>query len=158
LREPIARLNEVDFLVVQETDQALQSPLSKTKKPFYMQLQPQTFQSTHFPQQTLALSSFCRQKVHAVAGIGNPQRFFDLLTRLQIEFIPHPFPDHHRYKMNDLAFSDQLPLVMTEKDAIKCKRLAFDEASKKKQWFLRVTTKVSSELKHALLELISKPC
>lgn len=64
------------------------------------------------------------QKVHAIAGIGHPERFFDTLRGLGFEPITHTFPDHYRYRATDIAFPDGLPILMTEKDAIKCKAFA----------------------------------
>lgn len=156
LREPLARLKEVDFIVVNEHENSFTANTHLKKPHFHMQLKTEAFISAHDPKQTLTLSSFSGQKVHAIAGIGNPQRFFDLLSHLKIEVIPHAFPDHHRYKTSDLDFSDQLPILMTEKDAIKCKTLAFENSLKAKHWFLQVTTEVSPELKQALLEKIQE--
>ncbi len=65
--------------------------------------------------------------VHAVAGIGHPQRFFDALAEEGIDVVAHPFPDHHRFRVEDLDFGDELPVLMTEKDAVKC--LAFAPAT-----------------------------
>jgi len=62
--------------------------------------------------------------VHAVAGIGHPERFFDLLRSQGLGVIPHPFPDHHDYVPEDLQFSSDLPVFMTEKDAVKCARFS----------------------------------
>ena len=58
--------------------------------------------------------------VHAIAGIGHPQRFFDTLSELGVTFEPHAFPDHHHFTAQDLTFDDDLPIVMTAKDAEKC--------------------------------------
>lgn len=66
------------------------------------------------------LASFAGHRVHAVAGIGNPQRFFEMLRRLGIGVVPHAFDDHHDYQASDLAFGSELPVLMTEKDAVKC--------------------------------------
>ena len=60
------------------------------------------------------------KQVHAVAGVGNPNRFFDLLSQLGFEFDKSPFPDHHKYNKRDLYYLDHLPILMTEKDASKC--------------------------------------
>ncbi len=70
------------------------------------------------------LSSFAGQRVHAIAGIGHPQRFFSALEAAGLVVIPQAFPDHHRYAASDLAFDDGLPLLMTEKDAVKCAAFA----------------------------------
>jgi len=71
-----------------------------------------------------ALSSFAGQRVHAVAGIGNPQRFFDALRAQGIAVVPHAFADHHAYRPEDLQFGSDLPVLMTEKDAVKCAAFA----------------------------------
>jgi tetraacyldisaccharide 4'-kinase len=63
------------------------------------------------------LSSF--KRVHAAAGIGDPERFFSHLRNCGVEVIPHPFPDHHRFTAADLEFGDEVPVLMTEKDAVK---------------------------------------
>lgn len=71
------------------------------------------------------LAAFAGTPVHAVAGIGDPQRFFATLAAAGLQVVPHPFPDHHRHRPGELAFGDGLPVLMTEKDAVKC--LAFAE-------------------------------
>jgi len=68
--------------------------------------------------------SFAGQRVHAVAGIGDPERFFRQLARFGLKLVPHPFPDHHPFRAEDFAFGDSDPVVMTEKDAVKCKGFA----------------------------------
>jgi tetraacyldisaccharide 4'-kinase len=70
------------------------------------------------------LAAFTGQRVHAVAGIGNPERFFTMLRRAGIAVVPHAFPDHHRYVADDFAFGSDLPVLMTQKDAVKCAALA----------------------------------
>ena len=71
-----------------------------------------------------SFASFIEQRVHAVAGIGNPERFFEFLRAQGMLIIPHAFPDHHMYTAADLVFDKKLPILMTEKDAIKCKAFA----------------------------------
>lgn len=66
------------------------------------------------------LAAFRGQRVHAVAAIGNPQRFFDSLREVGIEVIEHAFADHHAFGPAELAFADGLPVLMTDKDAVKC--------------------------------------
>ncbi len=66
------------------------------------------------------LAAFHGQRVHAVAGIGDPERFFGMLRGLGIGVVPHAFADHHRYVATDLQFGSDLPVLMTEKDAVKC--------------------------------------
>ena len=74
-----------------------------------------------------ALASFAGHRVHAVAGIGDPERFFAMLRGLDIAVVPHAFPDHHRFRASDFEFGSRLPVLMTEKDAVKC--AAFRDAS-----------------------------
>ena len=70
------------------------------------------------------LSAFAGQRVHAVAGIGDPERFFSMLREIGIAVVPHAFPDHHAYTQADFDFGSRLPVLMTEKDAVKCAAFA----------------------------------
>jgi tetraacyldisaccharide 4'-kinase len=72
------------------------------------------------------LSTFAGQRVHAVAGIGDPERFFAMLRDLGIAVVPHAFGDHHAYVADDLRFGSDLPVLMTAKDAVKCAAFATD--------------------------------
>lgn len=72
----------------------------------------------------LPLAAFAGQRVHAVAGIGEPERFFSMLRDAGIAVVPHAFPDHHAYAPTDLDFGSRLPVLMTEKDAVKCMAFA----------------------------------
>ena len=71
-----------------------------------------------------SLEAFAGTPVHAVAGIGNPQRFFDLLAAAGVDVLPHPLPDHARLSRADLQFDDSHPVFVTEKDAVKCEPFA----------------------------------
>lgn len=73
---------------------------------------------------SLALAAFAGQRVHAVAGIGEPERFFSMLRDASIGVVPHAFPDHHAYVPADFDFGSALPVLMTEKDAVKCAAFA----------------------------------
>ena len=73
---------------------------------------------------SLPLSTFAGQRVHAVAGIGDPERFFGMLRGLGMAVVPHAFDDHHRYIAADFQFGSDLPVLMTEKDAVKCAAFA----------------------------------
>jgi tetraacyldisaccharide 4'-kinase len=70
------------------------------------------------------VSAFSKAPVHAVAGIGNPPRFFGMLEQCGLTVKAHAFPDHHPFTPADLAFSGSEPLLMTEKDAVKCETFA----------------------------------
>ncbi|HEV8695969.1 MAG TPA: tetraacyldisaccharide 4'-kinase [Lysobacter sp.] len=74
-----------------------------------------------------SLASFAGQRVHAVAGIGDPDRFFAMLRGFGIAVVPHAFADHHRYGAADFDFGSKLPVLMTEKDAVKCADIAGDD-------------------------------
>ncbi|MDN3525474.1 tetraacyldisaccharide 4'-kinase [Halomonas sabkhae] len=121
LREPVERLNSVDaVLVTGETRQPL--PVASHGMP----LRPVAWRSLadgqRRPLQPLPFTG----PVHALAGIGRPARFFATLEALGVDFSAHAFADHHRFTAGDLAFADQRPLVMTAKDAVKCRELATD--------------------------------
>lgn len=83
------------------------------------------------------LSQFADQCVHAVAGIGDPARFFAMLAGAGLSLSPHAFADHHVYRASDLDFGDQAPLLMTEKDAVKCEGFA-----KPWHWFVPVSAEL----------------
>ena len=70
------------------------------------------------------LQSFAGEKVHAAAGIGDPNRFFLHLAKAGIKVVPHAFPDHHAFRPEDLEFGDTLPVMLTEKDAVKLRSAA----------------------------------
>ena len=97
------------------------------------------------------LTSFGGHRVHAVAGIGNPQRFFEMLRGLGIGVVPHAFDDHHHYTATDLAFGSELSVLMTEKDAVKCTRFASDW-----HYSVPVTAELPEAFWVALLEKLDK--
>ena len=112
LRESTTRLHEVDFVVCNGgTPQQGEIP---------MILQGDKAQPLDSDAAPRKLSVFSGSTVHAVAAIGNPQRFFDSLRAHRIEVIEHAFSDHQALTRADLAFADDLPILMTEKDAVKC--------------------------------------
>lgn len=72
----------------------------------------------------IPLKNFANQRVHAIAAIADPERFFTTLRQHGIDPIPHPFPDHHAFTAADVTLDDTLPILMTEKDAVKCTAFA----------------------------------
>jgi tetraacyldisaccharide 4'-kinase len=74
------------------------------------------------------LQTWRGQAVQAIAGIGHPSRFFNLLTRHHVKVEAYPMPDHHAYQITDFTFRDNRPLLMTEKDAVKCRQLNLTNA------------------------------
>lgn len=116
LREPASR--RVDAWIANSAPPGIHSPS------FRMDLRGDTFRCLATPHSRVAAAGFARKKLHAVAGIGNPKRFFDHLAQLGLATINHAFPDHHAYKASDLDFGDCEALLMTEKDAVKCEAFA----------------------------------
>ena len=141
LREPARRLATVDAVISNgELAEALPYQCQYLTT---MQLCPtglrqlntgENTDSSHWQQQW-------GKKVHAVAGIGNPGRFFASLEHLGFAIIPHVFDDHHGFAAGDLHFDDALPVIMTAKDAVKCQRFA-----RGNWWALDVETSVSPQL------------
>ena len=106
LREPKSRLDKVDFLVIK-------------------QLRPVEIYQLKNPEKKVNFEELQGKTVHAVAGLGNPKSFFCQLELLGAKLIKHVFPDHYFYKKKDLQFKDDKIILMTEKDAVKCKE--FDD-------------------------------
>ncbi|MEM7304081.1 MAG: tetraacyldisaccharide 4'-kinase, partial [Pseudomonadota bacterium] len=84
--------------------------------------------------------SWSGNTVHAIAGIGNPERFFTMLEALGIHIIRHPHSDHAQYCLDDMTFNDEYPLLMTEKDAVKCQGMNIDNA-----WYVSVNGMLSNQ-------------
>src|SRR5579864_8452935 len=88
-------------------------------------------------------------RAHAVAGIGNPQRFFQDLRAQGIEIVEHPYPDHHPFVAADLTFDDGLPVLMTQKDAVKCRSFAHSRL-----WYVPVTARFDDTQARELLRRV----
>lgn len=123
LRESSKRLREVDLVVVNGTSETRLPELNETHP---MTIQPRYWARVKSDEQLPLNYLPPATVVHAVAGIGNPERFYQSLRALQLEPRQHDFPDHHVYDALELNFSDQLPVVMTTKDAVKCRSFARD--------------------------------
>jgi tetraacyldisaccharide 4'-kinase len=124
LREAPSRLAAVDAVVVNGVEgcepHSSISRLPGSAAHFTMLLKGREFRNLLDPSQVVSAEHFRNLSVHAIAGIGNPQRFFRHLQGLGLEFTAHAFPDHHAYRASDIAFPDANAIVMTEKDAVKC--------------------------------------
>jgi tetraacyldisaccharide 4'-kinase len=112
---------------------------------FHMRLRPAGFYRLDSPGTDVPLKHLARQRLHAVAGIGNPERFFSELTQMGLDFTAHAFADHHAFRPHDLAFSDCDLVLMTEKDAVKCRGFGRRDL---------VALRVVAEVDPALVELI----
>jgi tetraacyldisaccharide 4'-kinase len=141
LREPVSRLREVDAVVVNGGEAATGQ--------FAMHLSGDRFYNLLDPNTTASSDHFHNKKNHAIAGIGNPQRYFQHLEALGISFTPHAYPDHHPYVATDLAFADCDAILLTEKDAVKC--AAFADA---RYWALRVDAQIDPALLENILRKI----
>ncbi len=173
LREPISRLQTVDAVVVNvqarnprfalphpnplpegeganESLREFQFDGGETVAgQFAMSLSGWTFYNLLDTTHKAAPADFHKRNIHAVAGIGNPQRYFQHLESLGISFTPHAFPDHHPYTASDLAFADCDVILMTEKDAVKC--ATFADA---RYWVLRVDAQIDPALIDHILRKI----
>jgi tetraacyldisaccharide 4'-kinase len=92
-----------------------------------MSLEPAGFRRVTAPQEEISLTEIAAKRLHAVAGIGDPQRFFATLAALGLDFTPHAFADHHPFVPADLEFADCEAVLMTEKDAVKCRSFGRDD-------------------------------
>ncbi len=142
LREAPSRLNEVDAVVINGGTAA--------GSEYRMQLDGSVFHNLLNPETIMRASDFHGLHLHAIAGIGHPQRFFSHLNNLGLEVQAHSFPDHHRYIGNDLAYADADAILMTEKDAVKCAAFATEKC-----WVLRVEAQLAPALTHYILERIA---
>lgn len=135
LRESIKRLQEVNFIVV-NGEQSVHTQALKLKDAYPMMLQaelPRSFSGAKVAWQDIAMPC------SAVAGIGHPERFFAVLNQLGVVFQPHKFADHHEFSPHELV-DLQKPVIMTEKDAVKCCAFATDA-----MYYLPVEAKLSDE-------------
>ena len=140
LREPSTRLLTVDFSLVNGGDA---SELSMhLKGDTLVKLQDGTERT---------LEAFAGQSVNAVAGIGNPERFFSQLEGAGVIIERHSFPDHHLFTQADLSRLDDKPIFMTEKDAVKCQTLTGAN-----WWVLPVEARLPTAFKHQLLDKLEE--
>ncbi|PHS68915.1 MAG: tetraacyldisaccharide 4'-kinase [Methylophaga sp.] len=141
LREPLARLEHVNFIV----HNGGQSPTD-----FRMTLSQAVAINLIDPTLRKNISEFADQIVHAVAGIGHPQRFFEQLIQQNLHIISHPFADHYAFQITDLSFGDDKPIFMTEKDAVKCQSFA-----NKNMWVIPIEAQITGKLDQQILQTIA---
>lgn len=148
LREPVSRLASIDALVLNDIAVA---PAPTFGRPlFCMQLEGGEFRSLNEPQVARTVAGLSGLKLHAVAGIGDPQRFFDHLRAIGLEFVEHPFPDHYWYATGDLDFAGDA-ILTTEKDAVKLAALTLSLPV----WVLPVTARLTPDLGDFVLEKLN---
>ncbi len=142
LREPPSRLAEVDAVVVNGG--------ITTEGEYSMQLHGACFYNLLNPDTSAQAADFRGLHLHAIAGIGHPERFFAHLDKLGLTAQTHPFPDHHRYVPDDVTYDDADAILMTEKDAVKCSAFATEKC-----WALRVEAQPDPALAQLILERIT---
>lgn len=140
LREPISRLKNLDAVVV--------NGRTKAKDQYQMSLVGDIFYNLAVPDRCEKAAAFRGKKIHAIAGIGNPQRFFSHLQALGLDFIEHAYPDHYRFNTADLELDTEI-ILMTEKDAVKCFGFAMEKC-----WFLKVEARMEPGFSVKLLQNI----
>jgi tetraacyldisaccharide 4'-kinase len=128
LRELKSRLSKVDVVLMHQRTGS--EPLSPLASPLVsgvpqLQMNSELGDATCLSaKESRTLSSFAGQKVHALAGIGNPEAFFAALRGAGLNVNAKALADHARITKEDLTFADQAPILMTEKDAVKCRSFA----------------------------------
>jgi len=142
LREPKSRLTTVDFVV---------SKYFAGRHEFKMDYTYGDLVSLTEPTRTIPVSSLNGQSVHAIAGIGNAERYYSYLRSQKLLIITHEFPDHHPFTAEDVRFKDGLPVVMTEKDAVKCMNYATEQ-----HWYLPITATLPESFTYRLDALMKE--
>jgi tetraacyldisaccharide 4'-kinase len=141
LREGQGRLRSVDFIVANGAARAGE---------WAMRLKLEAPRSLD-GERTRALAQFADTPLHAVAAIGNPGRFFQTLRGAGLSITEHPFMDHHPFAPGELAFADNLPVMMTEKDAVK-----YFSYADQRHWYLPVSATLDDEFSRQLLERLER--
>ena len=142
LREPASRLRSVDAVVAN----GLEWPGA-----FAMRLEGSLLHRMTDANDRRPASAFAGETLHAVAGIGNPERFFLHLRAIGLRIEPHAFPDHHAFRPEELVFGDGRALVMTEKDAVKLRR-----AAQPHWWVLPVSAELAPRFPEWLLRKLNE--
>jgi len=141
LREKPSRLDEVDIIVVNGEGERREHAMQVSNL-FAVNMQTS---------ETRKLSEFPVPRVHAVAGVGHPDRFFDGLRAAGLDIQTHEFPDHYRYEESDVEFGDGLSVLMTEKDAVKCVRFTSQQL-----WCVPASVELGNAFGQRVLMLLKK--
>ena len=153
LREKAGRLSSVDYVVCNGSDCASLGEIDNT---YVMKLQPTHFKSCGSAQ-SVSIDQFTASSINAVAGIGNPQRFFDAMNLIfnhkaqTAKIHCHPKPDHHNFTESDFLFSEPGITVMTEKDAVKVEGFELNDA-----WYLEVSAQLPNDFISAIIEQLEQ--
>lgn len=151
LRENASRLRSVDAVVSNGTVADVQRFLNiYGVRPIEMQLQSGNFFNLLDASKKSAAAAFAGQQVRAIAGIGNPERFFQQLTHMGISFSSKSYPDHYAFSARDFELTSE-NVVMTEKDAVKCHAFAQSNF-----WVLPVNALIKDDLITIILNKLSR--
>ena len=151
LREGLGRLAKVDAIVV-NGGAAGAASLAAAAGKAVLAMQIKASQALSLGELApRALAEFSGQAVHAVAGIGNPARFFSMLRAAGLKVTPHELPDHAAIQPADIEFGDGLPVLMTEKDAVKCTAFA-----KPAHWYVPVSADFEAGEGSELLGIVTR--
>ena len=148
LREPLSRLDKVDAIVC--NGETCNSEKTRTAA-YQMQLVGEKFYNLADANLTASSADFNQKKVTALAGIGKPERFFEHLRKQGLTFASLSFADHYAFTAQDLAKIDGDAIIMTEKDAVKCKAFA-----RKSCWVLPVEASIDPALMPLILNKLAK--
>lgn len=138
LREQQGRVSQCDFTVVNGDS---------------MRLHGDVLYGLSAKQQPVSLTEFAGKTAHAVTGIGNPTRFFTTLEAAGLSLIKHAYPDHHAFDGSEIRFNDDLPVIITEKDAVKCRQYAATGL-----WYLPVCAELDAGLAASLMTRLQGLC
>jgi len=138
LRELKHKLNDVDAIVCNHKKVIDGSYLMKYKSKFLVNLKTK---------QKIPLSKVRLSNIHAIAGIGNPDRFFNDLKSLGLVFNSSAYQDHYRFTKKDFKTMGGKNIIMTEKDAVKCEKFAQDNF-----WYLPVDVDINSKFTNVILK------
>ncbi len=155
LREDVSRLNSVDWVVVNDLVDGgtVNTEWRGRQGSVSMTMVPEALRGIADPLRWCSLESLRAEPVHAVAGIGHPARFFGMLRAAGLEVIEHAFLDHHAFGAGDLEFGDTRAILMTSKDAVKCRRFAASRC-----WEVPVAARFAPEGASGLVTAIEKLC
>ena len=142
LREPASRMQTADFVI---------SKQKSTVCADYFVLSGDQFESLSGNGDFRSIDTYNGRTVHAVAGIANPHAFFQTLKEQGLKLTEHVFPDHHAYSKNDFDFAGDYPIVMTEKDAVKCRSFALADA-----WYLAVEPQFPTDILERIVNKLDR--
>ncbi|MDH5433945.1 MAG: tetraacyldisaccharide 4'-kinase [Gammaproteobacteria bacterium] len=154
LREPVSRLKSVDFVIENVNHLNSQKVAGNEFQVTSARMNLEVEGFFHLLSETPVTSAnFSESRVVAVAGIGNPQRFFSTLQTCCKSFEKCIFPDHHQFTEADFGYSEDTIVIMTEKDAVKCRSFA-----KSNWYYLRVKAEMPENSFKKLYNHLSQQC